>query len=285
MSERPSSSDRLRQMASDYEKAVSEARSEQLAARAVARAIAARPIGRPFGVVVIGFSLFLLMVVALGVTSVSALPGDSLYGVSRAYEEVGGWVGVGDPVEQRLNEVIALAERGDGVLAAQAAVEALDELERTTGLVLLSPVATTLPDPEGPGGGASTQETTPTTEAPPTSVDASPEGVDEEAVQTLKQAAELLLSKMENNGDSLVDAAAELAKALDDLVDEDDPVTTETTSTTSTTTTVPDSTTTTEHEDTSTTTTVPDSTTTTESEEGDGEAGNGKGPIFLPPLP
>jgi len=285
MSERPSSSDRLRQMASDYEKAVSEARSEQLAARAVARAIAARPIGRPFGAVVIGFSFFLLMVVALGVTSASALPGDSMYGVSRAYEEVGGWVGVGDPVEQRLNEVIALAERGDGALAAVAATEALKELELTIGFVSDLTPTTTLPDPDGSGSGASTQETTPTTEGSSASVEASPEDVDEESVRTLKLAAQLLLSKVKNNGDSLDDAAAGLAKALDDLVDDDDPVITETTSTTSTTTTVPESTTTTEPEDTSTTTTVPESTTTTESEEGDGEAGNGKGPIFLPPLP
>ena len=116
-------------------------------------------------------------------------------------------------------------------------------------------------------------------------MEASPQGVDKESVQTLKLAAELLLNKVKNNGDSLDDAVAGLAKAVDGLVDEDDPLTTETTSTTSTSTTVPDSTTTTEPEETSTTTTVPDSTTTTEPEEGEGEAGKGKGPIFLPPLP
>ena len=275
MSERTPSSDRLRQMASDYEKAVSEARSEQLAARAVARAGTSRPLGRPFGAVVIGVSLLLLMVVALGVTSARSLPGDTLYGVSRAYEEVGGWVGVGDPVEQRLHEAIALAERGDGVRAAQAAAEALDELERTTDFVLVLPSATTSTTRPG-----ATEETTPTTTPSSASVEASPEGVDEDSVQTLKLAAELLLNNVRNNGGELDAAAAGLAKAVDDLVVADDPVITEDTSTT--TTTIPDSTTTTVPEDTATTTTtIPDSTTTTVPEEGDG----GRGPIFIPPQP
>jgi hypothetical protein len=240
---------------------------------------------------VIGFSVFLLMVVALGLTSVSALPGDSLYGVSRAYEEVGGWVGVGDPVEQRLNEVIALAERGDGVRAAQAATEALEALERTTEFTPdLTPV-TTLPDPTGSGGGSS-QETTPTTAPSSASVDASPVGADDDSVQTLKLAAELLLSRVQNNGGEVNEAAASLAQAVDDLIEGDDPVTAEGPSTTttepediSTTTTIPDSTTTTEPEDISTTTTIPDSTTTTEPKAGEGEAGDGPGPIFLPPQP
>ncbi|MFV1962131.1 MAG: hypothetical protein ACC658_09875 [Acidimicrobiia bacterium] len=283
MSERTPSSDRLRQMASEYEKAVSEARSEQLAARAVARARTSQSLGRPRFAVAAGVSLLLLTVVALGVTSASSLPGDSLYGVSRAYEEVGGWVGVGDSVEQRLNEVIALAERGDGALAAQAASEALEELGLTTNFVPDLTPTTTLPDPEGSGGGAATQKTTPTT--PSVSVEVSPEGVDEDSVQTLKLAAELLLISVKNDGGELDAAAAGLAKAVDDLVAADDPVTVEGTSTTTTvleetsTTTVPDSTTTTEPEDTSTTT-FPDTTTTTVPEEGDG-----KGPIFLPPVP
>ena len=270
MSER-TPSDRLRQMASDDEKAVSEARSEQLVARAMVRAVTSRHLRRRQSALVIGFSVALLMVVALGLTSARALPGDSLYGVSRAYEEVGGWVGVGDPVEQRLNEVIALAERGDGVRAAQAATEALETLERTTEFTAdLTPV-TTLPDPTGSGGGAGTQETTPTTVPSSTSVVASPVGADDDSVLTLKLAAELLLSRVQNNGGELDAAAAGLAKAVDDLVGEDDPVTA-----------VGTSTTTTQPEDTSTTTTtIPDSTTTTEPEEAD----DGRGPIFLPPIP
>ncbi len=273
-------------MASDYEKAVSEARSEQLAARAVARASTAQSLGRPRFALAAGVSLLLLTVVALGVTSASALPGDSLYGVSRAYEEVGGWVGVGDPVEQRLNEVIALADRGDGVLAVQAATEALEELGLTTNFVPDLTPTTTLPDPEDSGGGAVTQETTPAT--PSVSVEVSPEGVDQDSVQTLKLAAELLLNSVKNNGGELDAAAAGLAKAVDDLVAADDPVTAVGTSTTTTipttTTIVPDSTTTTVPEDTSTTT-FPDSTTTTLPEDGEGEAGGGQGPIFLPPVP
>ena len=268
MSERTSSSDRLRQMASDYEKAVSEARSEQLAARAVARALTTRPLRRPFGVAVIGVSMLLLMVAALGMISARSLPGDTLYDVSRAYEEAAGWVGVGDPVEQRLHEAIALAERGDAVRAAQAATEALEELERTTDLVLVLPPATTSTTRPG-----TSEETTPTTTPSSASVEGSPEGAAEDSVQTLKLAAELLLNRVQNNGGELDTAAAGLAKAVDDLVVVDDPVPTEDTSTTiSPTTTIPDSTTTTESEDTATTTispttTIPDSTTTTESED------------------
>ncbi len=278
-------------MAFDDEKAISEARSEQLVARAMARAGTGRPLRRPRSALVVGFSVVLLMVVALGVTSASTLPGDSLYGVSRAYEEVGGWIGVGDPVERRLNEVIALAERGDGVRAAHAATEALEALEATTEFTPdLTPV-TTLPDPTGSGDGAATQETTPTTAPSTASVEASPVGGDDDSVQTLKLAAELLLSRVQDNGGEVSEAAASLAQAVDELVEEEDPVTAEGTSTTTTepedtsTTIVSDSTTTTEPEETSTTTTVPDSTTTTEPEEGEGEAGDGQGPIFLPPQP
>ena len=278
MSERPPSSDRLRRMADDYERAVSEARSEQLAARAVARARANPSVGHRLGAAVVGASLILFMVVALGLTSARSLPGDPLYGVSRAYEEVGGWVGVGDPVESRLKEAIALADRGDGALAAATAAEALDELERTTDFVLLIPTTTTLPE--------SSDDGSPTPTNPPTpSVAATPEGTDDESVQSLKLAAELLLSFVKNNGGELDAAAVELAKAVDGLVEEVDPVIPEgSTTTTSTTSTIPDSTTTTEPEDISTTTTVPDSTTTVP-EEDDGETDGGPGPIFIPPQP
>ena len=278
MSERPPSSDRLRRMASDDERAISEARSEQMTARAIARVQANRSVGHRLGAAVVGASLILFMVVALGLTSARSLPGDPLYGVSRAYEEVGGWVGVGDSVESRLNEAIALAERGDGVLAAQAAAEALDELERTTDFVLMIPTTTTVPDSSDDGS------PTPTTPINPP-VSAAPEGSDDQSVESLKLAAQLLLNSVKNNGGELDSAAVELARAVDGVVEEVDPVVPEETSTTtSTSTTVPDSTTTTEPEDTSTTTSVPDSTTTVPEEE-DGEVDDGPGPIFIPPQP
>ena len=273
MSERTPSSDRLRRMASDYEKAVSEARSEQLAARAVARARSSQSRRRRFSAVLAGVSLLLVTVVALGVTSANSLPGDPLYGVSRAYEEVGGWVGVVDPVEQRLYEVIALAERGDGVLAGQAAEEALAELERTTDLQLALPPATTTTTPDA-GGGTVTQETTPTTAPHTVSVEASP-GVDEDPINTLKLAAELLLNSVKENGGELAVAAAVLAEAVSGLAAEDPDVTAGATSTTTSSTS--STTTSTTEPESSTTTTVPDSTTTTVPE--------GRGPIFLPPQP
>lgn len=271
MSEKlPPSSHRLKEMASAMEDAISPARSEQMAARAIARAQKTSPATRRMASVLGGVSVAFLVVFTLGATSATSLPGDALYGVSRAYESVGDWVGVVDPVEQRLQEVIALTDRGDVALATRAAEEALAYLEETTDIELA--IAAT----------SDTQQAA--------SVQASPAAsVTVEQANTLRLAAELLLQSVQDNGDTLEAAAVDLAVAVSDVASEPgepgDPIASPAT----TTTTLPEeSSTTTTLVDESTTTTIPDesSTTTTipeDEEEGDGDGGEGEGPIFIPP--
>lgn len=283
MSDRvPPSSHRLRQMASDYEKAVSETRSEQMAARAVARARGTEPLRRRIVAVAAGFSVVALVFVALGAASSSSLPGDALYGVNRAYESIGARVGFVDPVERRLNEVIALADRGDAVRAVQVAEEALAGLERA-GFEVSLPLGTTTTTVDDPDDGNATQSTTP----PKVTVEATPGDGPEERINTLRLAAQLLLSNVKDHGEDLESAAVGLAKAVSDLGNEVPPPVEASTTTTvvaeSTTTTLIDDTTTTIVDET-TTTTVPGSSTTTSVNAGGG-SGDGEGPIFLPPSP
>lgn len=273
----PRPSDRLRRMASEFEKAVSETRAEQLAARAIARALPNPHAQRRLVVVVTVVALAL--VVGLGITSADTLPGDSLYPVSRAYEEIAQRVGAVNSVERRLNEVIALAERGETDLAVNAAREALVELGYDPSpQPSLTPTTSTTEPEESQG--SQVRPTTPTTSPPEVTVEATPET---DQVDNLRLAAAALLSNVQENGGDLEAATADLAKALADVTVEEPETGEETTTTTippstTTSTTVVDSTTTTVVEE--TTTTVPDSTTTTLPEEEEGP-----GPIFLPPSP
>ncbi len=218
-----------------------------------------------------GVSVVFLVVITLGATSANSLPGDPLYGVSRAYESVGDWVGVVDPVEQRLHEVIALTDRGDVVLATRAAGEALAYLRQNSQIEL---------------GIAAAIEIASAEDSPPASIQASPPAnVTVEKANTLRLAAELLLQSVQTNGDSLNAAAVDLALAVADVVsdpaDPEDPVASPTTTTlpersSTTTTIVEPSTTTTPAGESSTTTTTPE-----DEESGGGDGG--EGPIFIPP--
>lgn len=68
--------------------------------------------------------------VALAATADSSVPGDALYGLDRAYEQVADLTGFGSPrVSERLHETGVLVERGD--LGA-----ALDLVQETLGKVL-----------------------------------------------------------------------------------------------------------------------------------------------------
>ncbi len=242
----------------------------------------------------------MLLLFGLGATASQSLPGDPLYGVSRAYERVGVLTGFVDPVEQRLHEVIALVERGDTVLAAQAAEEALTGLghDAEPHLVMPPPPAasntTTVPDAADQGG----SDTTPTTAPPEVTEEATDEEAADDAAEddaaedpavSLKLAAELLLSTVREDGTDIEAAVAGLALAVSDLgVDEEEEtVTADETSTTSTT---PSTTTTTEPEEATTTTEQVDSSTTTTTlpetsttSPGDEAGDEGRGPIFLPP--
>lgn len=310
----PPSSRRLRRMASDYEESFPEARAEQLAAQALARARVEELRPRRRLAVLVGVASVMFALVGLGYGSGKSLPGDSLYGVSRTYERFGQLVGVVDPVQERLHEVIALAERGDRELAAQTASEALDELGRQRGVnVSITPtVATTPPSPpttaltvppttaredEGTGPTDTRDDTTTTTVKPAVTVDAD-ESIQEDPVKTLKLAAELLLDRVKENGDAVDDAAANLAVAVSALASQEDtttvaadePTENSTDSTTSSTTSTSQpkrnsSTSTTST--TSSTTSTTSTTTPTEGPPGQGEGPgsgeDGPGPIVLPP--
>lgn len=326
MSERlPPSSRRLRRMASDLENELSESRAEQLAARAVVRGRARHHRNRRHVAVVVGLASLMFVLVGLGYGSSKSLPGDPLYGVSRAYEGVGQMVGVVNPLEQRLHEVIALAERGDRVRAVQVASEALEELGRSADIALVSTAtstttttSTTTPESQDtaapavvPDDTSDTPDTTAapdapdTTETPPTAESGetdSSEGTDEvsedDPIENLKVAAQLLLNRVREDGGELDDAAADLAVAVSALAEEEEEEAAaeeekeeeeETTTSTSTSTT-----TTTEPEETSTSTTQPDSTSssttsTTVPEDEPGEEDTepaedeGPGPIIMPP--
>lgn len=313
MSERiPPSSRRLRRMASDLENEVSESRAEQLAARAVVRGRAQPGRNRRHVAVVVGLASVMFMLVGVGYGASKSLPGDPLYGVSRAYEGVGQFVGVVNPLEERLHEVIALAERGDRELAVQIASEALQELGRSADIALTSPATsttttpTTAPEPQdaAPAVVPDDEPATPSTTAAPATAEsdepAAPEETQEaeeviegDPIEDLKVAAQLLLNRVRDNGGELDDAAAGLAVAVSALTQVEEEVTTaegdEATSTSTSTST----TTTTEPEEPSTSTTEPESTTSTtsttvpEDEPGEGDQDpvedDGPGPIIMPP--
>lgn len=268
----PSSSDRLRQMASSYEGAVSQGHAEQMAARAVARARGAALLPSRVPRLIAGLSVAAAMVTALGAVSGDSLPGDSLYAVSRVYEEVGDWVGMVDPVEERLHEVLALTDRGDVGRAALAAEEALIELAASMDLPIS--LSSERPSETGSRGAAE---------------DAGTATVAADRVNALRVAAELLLSSVSSNGDSIEEAATSLADAVSRIAD---PATEVPPAEPTSTTAPPDSTTTTGVTQPSSTTTAPGpsttvpATTTTTSGTQDGgldDHDGGPGPIFIPP--
>ncbi|MEX2424534.1 MAG: hypothetical protein WD990_11205, partial [Acidimicrobiia bacterium] len=121
--------DDLRRYADDLASEV----SPSTAQRAV-RAGMSSPTRRPRKALVALLATGLLGVsnVALAATADSSAPGDALYGVDRAYEQVVDLTGLGGPrVSERLQETGVLVERGD--LGA-----ALELVQETLGKVLES---------------------------------------------------------------------------------------------------------------------------------------------------
>ena len=81
-------------------------------------------------VVLVTTALFGVSNIALAATADSAIPGDPLYGVDRAYEQVADLTGLGGPrVTERLAETGALVEQG-------RLAEALELVQETLGKVL-----------------------------------------------------------------------------------------------------------------------------------------------------
>lgn len=121
--------DDLRRYADDLASEV----SPFTAQRAVRSAMSPH-VGRPRKAVVALAAVGLLGIsnVALAASANPAVPGDTLYGVDRAYEQVADFVGFGGPrVAERLQETGVLVERGELGMA-------LDLVQETLGRVLES---------------------------------------------------------------------------------------------------------------------------------------------------
>ena len=258
MSDQELFSRRIREMADDFERAIGEGRAGQIAAQAIARAQAS-PRRRMLAVAAATTVSIVVAIVGVGTLADSSAPGDLLYNVDRAVEVLGF---DSDSLEERLEEVIVLADRGQAASAVLLAVKALAEIEKTG---LVTPVATS---PTTTVAGTSTPSGDP---APATPND---------PVLTLRLAAEFLLRTVRDPGaaDDLADAAAALAAAalaLDEAKDEP------TTATTTPPTTLPA-----EEQPTSTTTTGPSTTLPAESGSTTSTTqASDPGPIIFPPAP
>jgi hypothetical protein len=311
--DRNPTSDRLRRLASRYEAGVGRGHAEQIAARAITRAHRRASSGRRVAVVVSSGAFLLVVMTGIGVAADRAIPGDLLYPLDRALEAVGL---TSDIVEERLQEAIALIERGETELAIVTANEALAELSRsgvTVTFPIIAPQVTdevvdeaittttgeiveVAPPVTEPSDGA--HESTPRNEQ---TVTAAAEPVD--ASEAIRLAAEQLLQSVRSaksdpsSADQVTTAAVFLAEATAsasfDLTPEDvaDTTTTSTTTSTSTTTTttVPDEPVTgdedgSDEENGTTSTTVAsdlDDGSGSDESSGGGEGGS-RGPIFLP---
>ena len=281
-------------MAEEFESATDRSRAEQLSARSLARAhssVGARR--RAPRVAMLAASFAISALAAVGFVADSAVPGEFLYPVDRAFEAVGLY---GDGAEERLEEVIVLADRGDAGRAVAAAAEALEAINRTHRSLPPTP-STTAPAPATTDTVAEAVEVAPA--SPSTTVGAAPPvQPTEDPVQALKLAAEYLLRAVRNpdDGAELEEAASGLALAAAS-VDAASSVPASATSTEeeTTATTVEDSSSTSTSEgtesDTTTTTVADGSDTTTTTSAGRG-GGNGSTTttttlpsIILPPAP
>jgi hypothetical protein len=106
------------------------------AATAASRAFAARSLRSPRRWVVAVAVAGLLLIGNVGLAAVSdgAAPGDPLYGLDRAYEQVGQLLGLSDHATERLHEAEVLLARGRSQTALEVTEEALEELEIETAL-------------------------------------------------------------------------------------------------------------------------------------------------------
>ncbi|MEX2625155.1 MAG: DUF5667 domain-containing protein [Acidimicrobiia bacterium] len=94
-----------------------------------------RPLTRRRWVVAVAVAgLLVISNVGLAAASDSAVPGDALYGLKRAYEQVGDLLGVESHASERLREAEVLLARGHNDAALQAVEEALEELNIPSGL-------------------------------------------------------------------------------------------------------------------------------------------------------
>jgi len=115
-------------MAATDELSVGRGRAEQIASRALARA-STRPRLRSFVAAIAGSAFAIVSVTSLGAVADSAVPGDSLYPVDRAYEAVARVIGRDvDRTQETLQEAITLAQRGSRDRAAAHIASELSSL-------------------------------------------------------------------------------------------------------------------------------------------------------------
>ena len=143
-------------MAATDELKVGRGRAEQIAARALAR-VEARPHRRArlVAAIVSGSAFAIVSVTGVGAIADQAVPGDSLYPVDRAYESISRVIGRDvDRTQERLEEALALVQRGDRVAAANHVNSELGQripvIELPDVSVESSSVATTAPVPDAP---------------------------------------------------------------------------------------------------------------------------------------
>ncbi len=117
---------------------------------AATRALAAatRVPRRRWLVVVAVAGLLAISNVGLAAVSDTAVPGDPLYGLKRAYERVSDLFGEGSHVAERLREAEVLLTRGESNSALAVTEEALAELEVDTNLTDLLEGVPVAADPE-----------------------------------------------------------------------------------------------------------------------------------------
>jgi hypothetical protein len=236
MDDRSPTSDRLRNLASRYEDEVSQSRAEQLAARSLARAVVVAPhrVLRRVAAAGAGITLSIGALFGIAALADSAVPGDFLYPIDRTFEIVGF---SNDVLEERLEEAIKLAERGDRERAIRAATAVLEEVDRSG---LVDRTATTTSAPPDTLGATTPPTTPPTTApqgdrpigdpmtttppaaptataptiAPPTTVLAAP--AEEDPILVIRLQAENLLRTIRDAGDDPESAAA-IGEAVDSL--------------------------------------------------------------------
>jgi hypothetical protein len=303
MDDRTPVTDRLRQVASRFEAGVSHGRAEQLAARAVARARHIPGRSHRVAAVVVGSAFTLVVLSAVAIAADSAVPGDILYPVDRAVEALGL---DRERLEERLEEAIVLADRGDRDRMVLLAREVLDEVNRT-GVVVSRPSASST---EPTGDLALAVEAAPedsersqtaasvvAEQQVPSSESSAVLASETDPMMVIRLQAENLLRtvRLAKEDPASVDAVGSAAGSLADALDA--AVSTSTTTTSSTTTTTVTSTTTSTAVAEATTTTIDPSSSTTSttvagegggddgSEPGDGDGSGGGGdqpPITLP---
>jgi hypothetical protein len=121
--------EQLRRFARDLRAEVDVSRAEMLASGAIAADARRRP--RRLVVALATTALMLLSNVALAAAADPAIPGDTLYGMDRAYEAFADGIGLGGPhAGERVSEAAALLAVGDTPAALVALDEALAEIEQ-----------------------------------------------------------------------------------------------------------------------------------------------------------